>query len=44
MDAVGSNIRVDTYEWEVKEFYRELMKILMKNGYQIKQDMQMMVC
>ena len=21
MDAVGSNIRVDTYNWEVKEFY-----------------------
>ena len=37
MDAVGSNIRVDTYGVERKEYYLCLMKILMKSGYQIKQ-------
>ena len=42
MDAIGSNIRVDTYDWEVKEFYQLLMKILMKSGFQIKQDMHVM--
>ena len=27
MDAVGSNIRVDTYNWEVKEYYLDLIMI-----------------
>ena len=40
MDAVGSNIRVDTYNWEVKEYYQDLITILMKNGYLIKQDIR----
>ena len=43
MDAVGSNIRVDTYDWEVKRVFQELMRKLMKNGFQIKQDMHVMV-
>ena len=42
MDAVGSNIRVDTYDWEVKRVLPLLMKISMKNGYLIKQDMHVM--
>ena len=39
-----SPMRCSNFNGKLKGFYRELMKTLMKNGYQIKQDMQMMDC
>ena len=44
MDAVGSNIRVDTYNWEVKEFCLDSTMTLMRNGFQIRQGILVMVC
>ena len=42
MDAVGSNIRIDTYGWEVKRVLPRINEDINENGFQTKLDTHVM--